>query len=60
VLVNELPVDPSIGYVEFTDYSKLPPDGPEYLRRKELEAAFEAGRRAAAGSPPTPPPAAES
>lgn len=56
-LVNELPIDPSIGTVEFIDYSKLPPDGPEYLRSVELAAAFEAGRRAAAGSPTTPPPA---
>lgn len=64
-LVNELPADPSIGYVEAVDYSKLPPDGPEYLRQKELEAAFEAGRRAglaeaaaAAAAPPPNPPAA--
>ncbi|MBX9628442.1 MAG: hypothetical protein K2X82_31890 [Gemmataceae bacterium] len=61
--VNELPIDPSIGTVEFIDYSKLPPDGPEYLRQQELAAAFEAGRRAglaeaaaaAAAPPPTPP-----
>ncbi|MBX9582335.1 MAG: hypothetical protein K2X87_18685, partial [Gemmataceae bacterium] len=45
-LVNGLPFDPSIGTVEFIDYSKLPPDGPEYLRQQELAAAFEAGRRA--------------
>ena len=63
-LVNQLPIDPSIGTVEFVDHSKLPPDGPEYLRQKELEAAFEAGRRAglaeataAAARPTTPPPA---
>ena len=61
VLENELPTDPSIGYVESIDTSKLPPDGPEYLRQQELEAAFEAGRRAglaeAAAAPPPNPPA---
>lgn len=60
VLENELPGDPSIPYVEAIDSSKLPPDGPEYLRQKELEAAFEAGRRAglaeaAAAAAPNPP-----
>lgn len=61
--VNELPFDPSIGTVEFIDYSKLPPNGPDYLHAKELEAAFEAGRRAglaeaaAAAAPPLTPPA---
>lgn len=62
--VNELPFDPSIGTVESIDYSKLPPNGPEYLQQKAIEAAFEAGRQAglaeaAAAAAATPPPPAD-